>query len=203
MLLMGTAMGAGLGLAGTFVRPFTESIDVAKIGTFFGVYSISAFLFRMATRRMPDRLGAGRTSLLGMTAIVASLLSYLTVDSATGLILPALLSGLGHALLFPAAIAGGSRCFPERYRGLGVTIMLGTFDLGNLIGMPLAGTVLYAAGRVGWPEFPTMFIAMAGLLTLASLVFAMLPASEETRGARRPATERAEKKSRHHELASD
>ena len=182
MLLMGTAMGIGLGLSGTFVRPFTESIDVAKIGTFFGVYSISAFLFRMAMRRVPDRLGAAKTSLLGMAALISSLLSFLSVTTASGLIVPALLSGLGHALLFPSAIAGGSRCFPERYRGLGVTVMLATFDLGNLIGMPLAGTVLFAAKRGGWPEFPTMFIVMAALLTLASLVFAWLPASEELGG---------------------
>ncbi|MCA9248628.1 MAG: MFS transporter [Planctomycetales bacterium] len=177
MLLMGTAMGIGLGLPGTFVRPFTESIDVTRIGTFFGVYAVSAFLFRMAMRRVPDRIGAARASLLGMAAVVLGLLSFLSVQTAPGLVLPALLNGLGHALLFPSAMAGGSRSFPTRYRGLGVTIMLGSFDLGNLIGMPLAGTILYAAEQAAWPPFPTMFICTASLLAAVCLIFVRLPAN--------------------------
>ncbi len=174
MLLMGAAMGMGLGLPGTFLRPYTESLGIAQIGTFFGFYAATAFSMRILLRRVPDRIGVRATVLLGMASLVLSMLLYLVVRTPASLLAPGMAVGLAHALLFPAVVAGGTTTFPQRYRGLGTTLVLGTFDLGNLIGMPLAGGLVDAAAYLGLPPYPTMFLSFAALLLLASLSYAAL-----------------------------
>jgi len=167
LLLLALAMGVGVGLPGTFLRPYTESLGIRSIGVFFGVYSVTAFTTRILTRRVPDRIGVGRAALLGMAFLIGSMFAYLAVDAAWQLAFPGVLAGIAHALLFPSVVAGGSRTFPIRYRGLAVTLTLGTFDLGNLVGMPLAGAIAEHLG------FSAMYVVMAVLLALFSTAFAI------------------------------
>jgi len=173
LILMGLMMGIGVGLPGTFLRPFAASLGIATIGTFFGVYAVTAFGVRLATRRLPERLGIRPTILLGMACLAASMLLYLFVKSPWQLAIPGVVAGAAHALLFPSVVAGGSQTFPDRYRGLGTTLVLGSFDLGNLIGMPLSGSLVYAADRAGLPGYPVLFSALAILLVLASGYYAL------------------------------
>jgi len=51
--------------------------------------------------------------------------------------LPGVFAGIAHAVLFPSVTAQGSHAFPNRYRGLGTTVMLAMLDLGALVGAPL------------------------------------------------------------------
>ena len=39
------------------------------------------------------------------------------------LMLPGFFAGIAHAVLFPSVTAQGSSAFPNRYRGLGTTVM--------------------------------------------------------------------------------
>lgn len=181
LLVIAVAIGAGLGLPGTFLRPYAASLNISQIGLFFGVYAGTAFVMRLLTRRVPDRIGPHRAILLGMTAVVVSLLLYLPVRSLAWLALPAFAVGIGHALLFPAVMAGGGRAFPVRYRGLGTTLTMGMFDLGNLIGMPLAGTLIAAAKYAQLPPYPVMFLSLAALLTAMTAYFACVKPREAAR----------------------
>ncbi len=177
LLLMGAAMGAGVSLPGTFLRPYTESLGIEEMASFFVTYAATAFVTRLVTRRLPDRLGVRPTVLLGMGCLTASMVLYLVATSPALLVLPAVAAGLAHALLFPSVVAGGSRSFPVRHRGLATAFMLGAFDLGNLLGMPLAGTVVSYAPLVGLPPYATMFLAVAAAVALSSVFFAMGPRS--------------------------
>lgn len=168
LILMGLMMGIGVGLPGTFLRPFAESLGITTIGTFFGVYAVTAFGLRLATRRFPQRLGIRRTILLGMGCLALSMLLYLFVRAPWQLAIPAVAAGAAHALLFPSVVAGCSQSFPDRHRGLGTTLVLGAFDLGNLIGMPLAGSLVYVADRAGMAGYPVLFVSLAVLLVAAS-----------------------------------
>ncbi len=179
LLLMATMMGVGLGLPGTFLRPYAAEIGITKIGMFFGVYAATAFALRIATRRLPSQIGIGPTILLGMTSLVVSMLLQLVVASTWQLIIPAVAAGVAHALLFPAMMAGGGMSFPVRYRGLAITLTLAMFDVGNLVGMPLAGSIIYYAEAEQLPGYATMFITIATLVSAASIFFAL--------GMRRPA----------------
>jgi MFS family permease len=173
VLLMGIAVGFGISLPATFVRPFVATLQIADIALFFLVYSTTAFVTRLAIRRLPQRIGIRPMVLWGLASLVASMLLYLPVRVEWHLAAPAVLVGIAHAMLFPAVVAGGSGAFPTRHRGVGTTLMLGTYDLGTLIGAPTVGALLEYSGRLGLPPYPTMFIAVAGLLTAAGCIYAV------------------------------
>lgn len=174
MLLMGIAMGFGIGLPGVFLRSYAAELDIARIGLFFSIYSLCAFGTRMATRRMTDHMGSRPMILLGMGSLCAAILLYLAVEQQWHLVLPAVFTGVAHALLFPAIVAGGSAYFPSRYRGVGTALMLAMFDAGTLIGAPLIGASLHLAQRSGLAPYPTTFLFVASSLAVATAYYALL-----------------------------
>ena len=143
-LLVGCAMGLGIGMPGTFLSAFAEVKGIEKLSWFWTPYAIVAFLVRVATRQLSDRWGTRPTIILGLLCLAASMFSYLLIRDATSLLLPAACGGLAHAFLFPAAVAEGNHAFPTRYRGMATTLMLMMFDIGLLVGQPLFGWTVEA-----------------------------------------------------------
>ena len=172
VLLTGVAMGFGLGLPGVFLSRYAAELEIPKLRFFFGVYACIAFVTRLAIRRMPERHGVRPMILCGLASLVIGMLLFLPVRFAWQFVFPAVFIGVAHAMLFPAVIASGSGAFPARYRGLGTTVMLAMFDLGNLIGSPAIGEILHWSQHFGWPAYPTMFVSVSALLALAALIYA-------------------------------
>jgi MFS family permease len=181
VLLVGIAMGVGIGLPTTFLRTYAAELGIAKIGLFFAVYSPAAILTRLLTRRLPERIGLTPMILLGLAALVAGQLLMLVVRSEWYFILPGIGYGVAHAILFPTVIAAGSGAFPNRHRGLGTTLMLAMYDVGQLIGAPSAGAILHFSTSWGLPGYPTLFILASALLGSAGLVFALTGRRESDR----------------------
>lgn len=171
LLVMAAVMGLAITLPGTFLLPFVETRGLGGVATFFSTYAVTAFVMRLATRRFTDRVGVPRTVLIGAATLAASMLLYLVVDSAWTLALPGVAAGIAHALFFPAIVAGGSTSFPARHRGTGTTLLLSMFDVGQVVGLPLAGNVVYYSPRLGLPSFPTLFVLMAGLILVAATFY--------------------------------
>lgn len=181
VILVGMATGAGLHLPGIFLRPFAAEMDIGRIGLFFSVYAPAAILTRVLTRRLPERLGLRFMILLGLSGVAVSQLLFLAVTSPWMLILPGIVYGFSHAILFPSAVAAASGAFPDRHRGLGTTFALATHDVGQLIGAPLAGLVVHYAAALGLPGFAAMFVTMASLTVLVAFTFAASPAPARLR----------------------
>ena len=108
---------------------------------------------------------------LGLGGVVIGTLLFIVSVRMWLLLLPAVFLGVAHASLFPAVVAGASGAFPGRYRGLGTTLVLAMFDVGVLIGSPLAGQLITTADHLGWPKYPTMFTAISALLTLCGIIY--------------------------------
>ncbi len=174
LLLVAVAMGFGLSLPATFVRPYAQELHISRIGLFFTVYPLTAFIMRLATARIPGRLGIRVMILAGMLLITLSMPLFLVVREPAHLVIPALFLGAAHASLFPSVVAGGSGSFPHRHRGLGTTLVLAMFDLGNLIGAPTVGFLLHMAKIMHLAAYPTMFIVVACFLGLCGLCYALL-----------------------------
>lgn len=174
ILAMSVAMGVGFSLPTTFLPPFVEDLGIRHISSFFWVYAATAFLTRVLTRRYPEQYGIRPVMFVGVAMLLVSLLCYLPVRNEWMLAIPGLFSGMAHALLFPTIVAGGSIAFPNRYRGLGTTVMLAMFDLGTLIGAPLMGGILTYSKLLSLPPFPTMFLAVASGIGLVSAIYAVL-----------------------------
>lgn len=173
VLLVAAALGVAVELPRVFLRAFTADRNIHGIMVFFLVYASVAIVVRVATRRLPERIGLYRVILIGMTIQAASMLLYLTVYHPWQLAIPALAAGTAHAVLFPSIVAAGAISFPTRYRGLATTLMFGMLDVGNLIGQPAIGYTLHYAQRLGLPRYPTMFIGVAAMTLLVTIVFAL------------------------------
>lgn len=164
VLLVAAAVGAGINVPSTFLPPFTQGLDIPTVGLFFSVYAVTAFVVRVSTARLPQKLGTRPMIIMGLSALSTSMLLYLLVGQTWHLVLPALAAGTAHAFLFPSVVASASTRFPERYRGLGTTLVMGCFDVGVLIGAPAMGGVLRLAQATGLPPYPTMFAFVAAAL---------------------------------------
>ncbi len=172
MLLVAVAMGLGVGMPHTFLRAYALELDIERIRLYFLVYAAMAFAVRLLTRRMAETRGVRSMVLLGLGSLAASMLLYPLAVNEWTLAIPAAVAGFAHALLFPAVIGGGSISFPNRFRGLGATLMFAMFDLGNLVGQPSVGGLLEAARWARLPAYPTMFVTMAAVLLLVAVVYA-------------------------------
>ncbi len=178
VLMVGVGMGVGLGLPNTFLRTFAAQLHIPRIGVFFTIYAVAAILTRISTRRWAERFGNRPIILLGTAGMVAALLLFLPVRSEWQLFLPAVGFGFSHALLFPAVAAAGSLAFPPQHRGLAMVLMLATWDVGQLIGAPLAGLLVHYSEPAGLPPYPTMFLVIAAMLAMVGVGYAALSRPE-------------------------
>jgi len=173
LLLVAIAMGAGIGLPHTFLRTYAADLEITRIKAFFIGYAAVAFSVRIVLRKVPDRWGNRPVTLCGLVLLALSMVMYLAVRGGWSLLIPAAVGGVAHALLFPSVVAGGTASFPARYRGLGTTLVLSMFDIGNLLGQPAIGALVHFAGQAGWPAYPTMFLAVATVLLGVAGFFAV------------------------------
>lgn len=183
IMLLGVVMGMGFVIPTTFLPTYTMELGIERTGFFFMVYAATAFVTRLSTRRFPELFGVRPMIYLGLTALVISLLCYLPVRSEWGLMLPGVFAGMAHAVLFPSATAQGSAAFPNRYRGLGTTVMLAMLDIGTLCGAPLVGGMVAYSKRAGLPHYETTFVALAAAVVLAGLFYAWTSRKKSTPGS--------------------
>jgi MFS family permease len=179
---IGIVTGIALGMPATFLRTIAAELQINRLAPFFTAYALTAIATRLATRRLAEDLGVRGGILIGMILVVAGVLSYLVVSAEWQLLIPAVLTGAGQAILYPAVVAGGSAAFPNHCRGVGTTLMLATIDLGTLIGAPLIGGIVYYCKLFGLPGYPAMFLAIAAILVASGAYYALSTRSRELPG---------------------
>ena len=203
LLLVAAAMGIGISLPFTFLRTYAEHLQIDQMRTYFLVYAGVAFAVRIMARRLPDRLGIRPMILTGFAALVMCMLLFLVVRSEWMLAIPAVMGGVAHAFLFPSVVAGGGAAFPTRYRGLATTLTLAMFDIGNLLGQPMAGGIVEFSGRLGLPPYATLWVTMATGLALVGIYFAIVSRAAPARSSAIPlATTRAGSRSERSRLSN-
>lgn len=180
LMTIGVVTGIAIGMPATFLRTFAAELHIDRLAPFFTTYALTAIVTRLATRRSAEYWGIRGGILIGMSLIVAGIASYLLVDRAWQLLIPAFLTGAGQAILYPAVVAGGSAMFPHHCRGVGTTLMLATLDLGSLIGAPLVGGIVHFGRVAGLPGYSLMFATIAAILTASGVYYAW--ASRTTHG---------------------
>ena len=173
VLLVGIVVGAALALPATFLRTFAQELGIARMGLFFFVYASAAIVTRVLTRRMPEQWGLTPMILSGLAVLVLAEVAFLPVRWEWQFVFPALGYGIAHAILFPTITAAGTGSFPHRYRGLGTMVILAAFDMGGLVGAPMAGAIVHYSVRVHLPSYPTLFVATAVALVLVAGIYAL------------------------------
>ncbi|MBL8825471.1 MAG: MFS transporter [Planctomycetaceae bacterium] len=171
VLLVAMAGGFALSLPTVFLRPFLEERGITGIAAFFAIYPAVAFVTRLSIRRFPERHGVRAMILIGLLFLVFGTLSYLCVTEWWHVVLPAAMLGVAHAVLFPSLVASSTVGYPLPFRGVGMALVLAAFDMGSLIGMPVAGSVLTWADEIGWPKYPTLFVSVTMVFVLISAAY--------------------------------
>jgi len=166
ILLVAATMGSGFVVTTVFLTRYATSLNLRGIGTFFLGYSVTAFCCRWLFRNWGQSAGRHRMVLFGLAGMTIGHWLFLTVNSDWLFLLPAVASGFGHALLFPAVVSLGAGRFPVQFRGSGTTLVLGFTELGTALAAPLLGWLI-DRGNLHQPGmgFQWMFLA-AGTFTL-------------------------------------
>lgn len=183
ILLVSLAMGFGYGLPQTFLRTYAADLKIPRIGLFFAMYAVTAVVTRILTRRWPERFGLQPMIRVGLVMMVAGQVLFLLVHSEWQLLIPGLCFGISHAILFPTAVAEACGTFPARYRGLATMLILAAYDLGVLIGSPVAGVILHTANALHLPSYPVMYLTVASLLASVGMTYVLT--HRKTPGRRR------------------
>ena len=166
LLLVALTMGVAQTVPQTFLSLFVSQQRISGIGTFFLCYAITAFVVRVLGRRWPEQIGREKAVLVGLIATAVSMLLFLPSQSDLTIIAPAMAAGVAHAILFPCTISLGADAFPNRYRGTGMTLMLGMTELGVALGAHSLGII------VNYWGFRTMFVCLAFLTLFSSILYA-------------------------------
>jgi MFS family permease len=164
VVLAAMTMGLGVTATQTFLTRFATSHKIEGIGLFFTGYAISAFVFRLLVQNWSRTIGRHWMlfrGLLGHT--VGHFLLAMAYDG-WHFILPSIICGFGHALLFPAVVSLGSGAFPKESRGAGTAIILGFADFGSLVYAPILGRVSDHYG------FQAMYFVSSGIALTTALI---------------------------------
>jgi MFS family permease len=135
----------------TFLRTFIDHVGVGSMGLFYSVYSGAAIVLRVVLGWLPDRVGLRRSLVPAMVASVAGLLVLRGADSDFDMALAGLLTGSGHAFVFPILSALVVTRAGNHERGAALSMFTALFDLGMLVGAPVLGAVL------DFTDYATMF----------------------------------------------
>ena len=148
----------------TFIDKSPLRIEgVSVIGLFFWCYAGVAILVRLGFRRLPDRVGPRRVLLVGTAIMSMGMFTYLLVGTTQpwAIIVPALLTGTGHGLMFHTMTSLTVARFPHEVQGTGSTWALMMLDMGMISGAPALGAVGEIFG------FNAMFV-MVGIIGIVS-----------------------------------
>lgn len=165
LVAVALVMGVVATVPSTFLTQFAVERGLSGIGPYFVAFAIVAALVRIVGRSLPERLGRPRALVIGMVGMLLSMTFYPWVHQDWQLLVPGLLAGVGHGLLFPCAVSLGADAFPDEHRGTAMTLIMGCTDVGMLLGAPVLGMVVDHWG------FVPMFLGTAVLLGVCGVFY--------------------------------
>ncbi|OIB01255.1 MFS transporter [Paenibacillus sp. LC231] len=130
----------------TFLPLFAESIRVNP-GTFFLVYAVALTLIRPFAGKLSDRFGEAAVIIPSLVVTAGALIILSLSSGLPGLIIAAILYGIGFGSAQPALQAATLRIAPEDRRGAANASFMTAFDLGIGLGAILLGLV---SERIGY-----------------------------------------------------
>jgi MFS family permease len=149
-----------------FIRRYVDDTGFGSVGLFFTTYVVVAILERLFFGWLPDRVGRKLVLYASMASLVAGFFVLSGTGSWVGVAVAGALCGAGHGFAFPILTAMVVDRAPDSDRGSAMSFFTALLDIGTLIGGPVFGAIIDAAG---WD--PMFFVAGVGL-GAATVVFA-------------------------------
>ncbi len=148
ILLVDMTFGVCMTVPFVFVASFIDDAPlrmagISEIGFYFWFYAGAGIFFRLLLRRLPERIGARRVLMFGLLVMSAGMFSFSIVSESRPwlILIPALLTGVGHSLMFHTMTSLTIEGFPHAVRGTGSALALMMLDLGTFVGAPMLGLI--------------------------------------------------------------
>ncbi|MED1797718.1 MFS transporter [Brevibacillus porteri] len=148
----------------TFLPLFAENIQV-NAGTFFLVYAVTLTVIRPLAGKISDKYGEGVIIVPTLFILIVALLVLTMTKGLVGLVLTAILYGIGFGSAQPALQIATLRIAPPEKRGVANATFFTAFDLGIGLGAILLGLVSQLMG------YQMLFIVCAGSGFVSVIIF--------------------------------
>lgn len=148
----------------TFLPLFAAKIQV-NVGTFFLAYAITLIIIRPLTGRISDKYGEGIIIVPALFILAIALLVLILTKGTIGLVITAILYGIGFGSAQPALQVATIRLAPPEKRGVANATFFTAFDLGIGLGSIILGFVLQLMG------YEMLFIVCALSALISLLIF--------------------------------
>jgi predicted MFS family arabinose efflux permease len=142
------------------------------VGVVVGAFSLTAFFLRPLAGLEADRRGRRALMVAGASVFAVSVVGYLFVGSIPALVTARLLTGVGEALFFVAAVAANVDLAPEERRGEAISFASLSLYLGLGVGPFIGEAVIDRWG------FDAVWLVAVGLAGAAAAISLRLPAMQ-------------------------
>lgn len=147
LVLLATIWGMAGFLA--FVPLYARDLGMSGAGLVLGLFSGIVVLIRSVGARIPDRLGSARATRIALTLSCGGLAVAGLWHEPAGLVVGAIVLGVGVALLTPALFSLAVEGVPANERGSVMGTVSAFIDVGFGLGPATLGFVAAAVGRGG------------------------------------------------------
>jgi MFS family permease len=147
LVLFATILGMGGFLA--FVPLYARDLGMAGSGAVLGMFAGIVVLIRSVGARIPDRVGAARTTRISLVLTVIGLATIGMWREPAGLVVGAAILGVGVALFTPALFALAANGVSANERGAVMGTTSAFLDLAFGLGPATLGFVAAGVGRGG------------------------------------------------------
>ncbi|MGZ5418494.1 MAG: MFS transporter [Nocardioides sp.] len=171
VLLPGAVLGAGvLAMSGfmAFSVLLAKEVDARPWSLALLLFGTTVVVCRTVFARLPDRVEPVRMTTLALLASAAGMLLIGSVPSAAGLLVGAVVCGVGSAFVTPAVFAMVFRVVPEAERGSAAASVSLFLDLG-LSGGPMLLGAIAAVTDLPWAFALVGLVPAAGAVTLTAV----------------------------------
>lgn len=164
---LGLSFATAIAAHFTFFKTFVLATSIGSVGLFFTSYSGAAIALRVIAGSVPERIGPKRALFPAMASMAIGLFLLSRASGSVEVGIAGVLCGLGHGFAFPIFVGMVVARSRPSERGAALSIFTALFDGGTLIGGPLFGLVVRAAG------YSAMFAAAAGVVVVGATAFAI------------------------------
>ena len=144
LLPVWVASGIFSGLVATYMAFATvaaSGVGLARPALLWGTYTIGATAVRLFGARLPDRVGPSNLIAPSIAFYVAALLVAAHTETLGGFLLSGALAGIGHGYCFPVLSSQVVTRVDDRFRGSGLAVFTGLWELVRVVVTPLFGVV--------------------------------------------------------------
>ncbi|MFD1768141.1 MFS transporter [Sphingobacterium suaedae] len=132
---------SGYGVILTLIPDWSEHLGLTNKGLFFTAYTLSSIAIRFVSGKIADRYGRIRVMYVGVSIVAFAVLLLGIGDSKQGMILGAIVYGVGTGILSPAVNAWTIDLSLPQHRGKAMATMYIALEAGIGGGAILAGYI--------------------------------------------------------------